>query len=251
MSYSDVKDNDWFKWAVDTVTNAGLVGGYPDGTFRPNTGITRAEFASALARYLFRDGVFTDTLPAVLPACVLITTQDSGGSGVVIKKNNQYLYILTCRHVIDGAKDILVNITGVPKPIAAKIYSQSVVPGEDLAVLQIKRPVLCSEQDVKCLTMARNAVQGEPVAIIGNPLLLRNSVTIGVVSGFNRGNNDEYTQVDAPINPGNSGGACINEKGELVGIATAKVVDVKVEGIGYITNIQTIKKFLDRIKVWP
>lgn len=246
MSYTDVKSEDWFKWPIDRVSDAGLMGGYPDGTFKPNAGVTRAELASTLARYLFRDGVFTDILPTVLSACVMVTTSTGGGSGVIIKKTSAYLYILTCRHVIDGANDILVYMSEEAKPITAKVYNQSAVPGEDLAILQLKRP----EQSINPLAVATNVLKGEPVAVIGNPLLLRNSVTVGVVSGFNRGDSGEYTQIDASINPGNSGGACINEKGELVGIATAKVVDVKIEGIGYITSAQTVIKYLNRITNW-
>ena len=50
-SYSDVKTGDWFNNAVSTLSNAGIIAGYEDGSFRPNGYITRAEFATIAARF--------------------------------------------------------------------------------------------------------------------------------------------------------------------------------------------------------
>ena len=55
-SYSDVKSTDWFNNAISTLSNMGIIDGYPDGTFRPNAGITRAEFAK-IAVSFFKDNV--------------------------------------------------------------------------------------------------------------------------------------------------------------------------------------------------
>ena len=49
--YSDVKTGDWFNNAVSTLSNAGIITGYEDGSFRPNGYITRAEFATIAARF--------------------------------------------------------------------------------------------------------------------------------------------------------------------------------------------------------
>ena len=49
--YSDVAAGQWYNNAVSTMTRAGIVNGYPDGTFRPNAPITRAEFAAMIARF--------------------------------------------------------------------------------------------------------------------------------------------------------------------------------------------------------
>ncbi len=53
-NYSDVKATDWFNNAVSTLSNMGIINGYPDGSFRPNAGITRAEFAK-IAVSFFKD----------------------------------------------------------------------------------------------------------------------------------------------------------------------------------------------------
>ena len=50
-AYSDVKTGDWFNNAVSTLSNAGIIAGYEDGSFRPNGYITRAEFATIAARF--------------------------------------------------------------------------------------------------------------------------------------------------------------------------------------------------------
>ena len=44
-SYSDVSSTDWYNNAISTLSKLGIIDGYPDGTFRPMAGITRAEFA--------------------------------------------------------------------------------------------------------------------------------------------------------------------------------------------------------------
>lgn len=50
-SYSDIKDGAWCCRAVATLTNADVINGYTDGTFRPNAPITRAELATIIARF--------------------------------------------------------------------------------------------------------------------------------------------------------------------------------------------------------
>ena len=49
--YSDVESDMWYNNAISTLTNAGILTGYEDGSFRPNAPITRAEFAAMAARF--------------------------------------------------------------------------------------------------------------------------------------------------------------------------------------------------------
>lgn len=55
--FSDVNKSDWFNNAVSTLANAGILNGYPDGTFKPNAPITRAEMATIAAKF----DIFTNT----------------------------------------------------------------------------------------------------------------------------------------------------------------------------------------------
>ena len=49
--YSDVSAEKWYNNPISTLSNADIISGYPDGTFRPNAPITRAEFATIAARF--------------------------------------------------------------------------------------------------------------------------------------------------------------------------------------------------------
>ncbi|MGM9618278.1 MAG: S-layer homology domain-containing protein [Oscillospiraceae bacterium] len=66
-SYTDVHDGDWCATAISTLSNLGIMGGYSDGTFRPNANITRAAFITIAVRFLTNtwkysggDDAFTD-----------------------------------------------------------------------------------------------------------------------------------------------------------------------------------------------
>ena len=63
--YTDVSSADWFNNAVSTLSRMGILGGYEDGSFRPNATITRAEFAKiAVSFFEYEDigakNIFTD-----------------------------------------------------------------------------------------------------------------------------------------------------------------------------------------------
>ena len=58
--YSDVAPENWYNNAVSTLSSMGIVSGYPDGTFRPDAPITRAEFAKiAVGFFAYQDVVYT------------------------------------------------------------------------------------------------------------------------------------------------------------------------------------------------
>ena len=66
-NYTDVKAGDWFNNAVSTLSRMGILGGYADGTFRPDATITRAEFAKiAVSFFKYKDiaseNIFTDVV---------------------------------------------------------------------------------------------------------------------------------------------------------------------------------------------
>jgi len=55
--FSDVPADQWYNNAVSTLSNAGLITGYPDGSFKPNANITRAEFATIAIRFFLEEDV--------------------------------------------------------------------------------------------------------------------------------------------------------------------------------------------------
>ena len=52
-TFSDVEDDAWYATAVNTMASLGMLGGYPDGTFRPDAPITRAEFAAIALAFAY------------------------------------------------------------------------------------------------------------------------------------------------------------------------------------------------------
>lgn len=64
-SFTDVKEKDWFYGALNDVVERGIIDGYPDGTFKPQENISRAEFTKVIVAALELDIVkgdaFVDT----------------------------------------------------------------------------------------------------------------------------------------------------------------------------------------------
>ena len=151
------------------------------------------------------------------------------GSGVIVDSKG---YILTNRHVIDGADRIRVKFmddpTGSPGHDARVIGAD---PETDLAVIKVDtdRPLPFAK-----LGNADGMQVGDWVLAIGSPFGLQETVTAGIVSA--KGRNiiplrqfQSFIQTDAAINPGNSGGPLVNMAGEVIGINTA----IYTEGAGY------------------
>lgn len=163
------------------------------------------------------------------------------GSGVILEKTKDYLYMITNHHVIDGAKDLSVTFSD------DKTYKAEVVKydeNNDIAIIRVRIKDLDEStlSEIKPIKIGdSNSLEiGESVVAIGNALGYGQSVTTGVVSAVNRNfapkeslDTKTYIQTDAAINPGNSGGALLNMKGELVGINTAKIASSSIEGMGY------------------
>lgn len=71
--------------------------------------------------------------------------------------------------------------------------------------------------------------QGDRVYAIGSPVGLRDSVSSGIISGFE----SSFIQTDAKIYPGNSGGPLVTQSGRVIGINTFKKLTRRFEGIGF------------------
>lgn len=75
---------------------------------------------------------------------------------------------------------------------------------------------------------------GAWLMIIGNPLGLDRSVSYGTLSNLS----DGWIVTDAAINPGNSGGPVFNARGEVIGVATAKLVEDGVDRVGLVVPLR-------------
>ncbi len=139
------------------------------------------------------------------------------GSGLIITRDG---YILTNRHVVDGATQIEVVLND------GSIYAARLVgedPQTDIAVLHIED---ASRSEFPFLEAGdSDALRvGEFVMAIGSPFSLRSSVTLGIVSQKGRSIGalpyEDFIQTDAAVNRGNSGGPLVDFDGKWVGINT-------------------------------
>lgn len=179
--------------------------------------------------------------------------QSGAGSGVIISEDG---YILTAAHVITGASKMTVELRD------GKTYSATLVGSYvegDIAVIKIEAegltPIAIADSDA--------VKQGAACYAVGNPEgRFSGSISDGIVSALNRtisvqvegsasssgnslydyfyggGSNNKtislnVIQMTAAVSPGNSGGALINDKGELIGIVSAKSTDTDSEGLGF------------------
>lgn len=163
------------------------------------------------------------------------------GSGIIIGENDAEYLIATNSHVVSDASIIEVRLID-DSVITAYIKGKDAEA--DLAVIAIKKADL-SLNTTETISIAKignsdDVKVGQMVIAIGNALGYGQSVTVGYISAKDRIITNSITntdltviQVDAAINPGNSGGALLNASGEVIGINSAKLTGVKVEGIGY------------------
>lgn len=158
------------------------------------------------------------------------------GTGVIFKADG---WIITNAHVVNGLTGITVVTSDGKTYKANKIFSDTI---SDIALVKINAKSLTPAQFAKSSNMAQ---VGEKVIAIGTPISfsLRNSATVGVVSGLDRSVDSSYRliQTDTAINPGNSGGPLVNLKGEVIGINSMKFAAVGIENMGFSIPAETVQ----------
>lgn len=196
--------------------------------------------------------IVDEVMPAVVSVNKHVTISRFGeqrleevesGSGVIIDSDG---FIVTNHHVIEGADKVTVLIPGKGR-YDAEVVGEDILT--DLALLKIDESGL-TEMPLGDSSQAR---VGGTVMAIGNPLgYFQQTVTAGIISALDRqvrfpGSGYAYTfiQTDALVNPGNSGGPLVNLQGEIIGINTAKISLMGVEGIGLAIPSSTVKRVVD------
>ncbi len=171
-------------------------------------------------------------------------TQQSLGSGVIISADG---YILSNNHVVEGADEVKVALSGSDEEFVARIIGTD--PQTDISVLKI------DAKDLSPITMTDSDYLqvGDIVLAVGNPFNVGQTVTMGIVSATGRGNfrivdYEDFIQTDAAINPGNSGGALVDAEGRLVGINTAIISRSGGSmGIGFAVPVNMARRVMDSI----
>ncbi|NOK63121.1 MAG: PDZ domain-containing protein [Chloroflexi bacterium AL-W] len=159
-------------------------------------------------------------------------------------------HVVTNHHVIENGTDYQVRFAS-GEIIAAQLVGSDA--GSDLAVLKVED----LPADVAPLSIADsgNVEVGQMAVAIGNPFQLRNTLTVGVISGVGRALRGPQSaqggwfsipniiQTDAAINPGNSGGPLLNIHGEVIGVNTAiSSGSGTFEGVGYAVPSNTVTR---------
>ena len=173
-------------------------------------------------------------------------TQKGAGSGWIIDENG---IIVTNNHVVQGAETITVTMDdgSTLNVDTGQVYTD---PLNDLAVLKV------DAQGLPALKLGNSSELrvGDWVVAIGNALGQGIRATQGIVSRqgvaipVDQGQTlFDLIETTAAINPGNSGGPLVNLAGEVVGITSAKVASVGVEGMGYAISTETAIPIIEEL----
>ncbi len=200
-----------------------------------------------------------DVVAKVKPSVVAITTevvsldffnrsftQQGAGSGWILDENG---IIVTNNHVVEGASAITVTMDdGSTFTVdQSSVFTDGL---NDLAIIKI------DAQNLPAVSVGdSNALRvGEWVVAIGNALgqgirategiISRQGVAIPVAPGQTL---YDLIETTAAINPGNSGGPLVNLAGEVIGITSAKIATVGVEGMGYAISTETAIPIIEEL----
>ncbi|MEG0408194.1 MAG: trypsin-like peptidase domain-containing protein, partial [Bacilli bacterium] len=200
----------------------------------------------------------SESIKKVNDAVVYIETSDAkgvsgSGTGFFYKKNDKKAYIITNNHVVEGSAKVTVTVVS-GKSYDAKILGTDMYA--DIAVLEVDQEA--------CTIVAEigenaNTDIGDTIFAVGSPLGIEymNSVTKGIISGKDRTvevslTNGEFLmeviQTDAAINPGNSGGPLCNVEGKVIGVNSLKLVEEKIEGMGFAIPIEYVMTIVNALE---
>jgi S1-C subfamily serine protease len=193
---------------------------------------------------------------AVSPAVVLITTEDSLGTGSLISSKGE---VLTNWHVVGSNKEVGVIFKpalDTQKVTKNDIYRGVVVKVDQVADLALIKLIEwpTNRQPVK-LGGSDEISIGSDVHAIGHPRGESWTYTKGVISQFRNDyqwsggkealkHKADVIQTQTPINPGNSGGPLLAESGKMIGVNSFKTGDS--EGLNFAVSIDDVKNFLTR-----
>lgn len=166
-----------------------------------------------------------DMLSALVKGVVTIETKSGHGSGFLITNDG---HLITNAHVVEDEGTVKVRFEQ-----GFTLDGQVTKVNRDFDVALVK----VAGNDLPALSIGDDhALQlGEELFAIGTPLdkELGQTVTRGIMSGRREFEGRSFLQTDVSINAGNSGGPLIDETGKVVGVATLKIAERGVQGIGF------------------
>ena len=190
-------------------------------------------------------GTIEEKARDVAEGVVQVLCLSKSGSGFII--NRKEGYVVTNYHVIEQERDISLMIyvkekKGLRKEKVSDVRIVAFNPFFDLALLKIENPEKIPLRETYLGDYSRVKI-GDPVFAIGNPLGLDRTVSDGIVSNRSRALGGKLSiQTTAAINPGNSGGPLFNNRGEVIGVTSSKIMGG--ESLGFAIPIHYVKDFL-------
>merc|ERR1712072_90517 len=186
-------------------------------------------------------------------------SEEISGSGWFIK-NDEFetsmggdLLVVTNAHVAKNAAEINLLVPSLgQEPIPAEVVG--LCSQRDIAILKVsdKAKLLSlykattGKSDIIRMKLGDSdeMKRGARVMAVGYPLGMKSvKASMGIVSGYQQFKSALYLQITAPINPGNSGGPLLNEKGQVVGINSAKIASAS--GMSFSISSVQLKVMLD------
>ena len=181
----------------------------------------------------------------------------SGGAGVIIKDDGEFLYIVTAKHIVTvkGKVMIVIRRKDLKQEIIRNISRKNIYKDKilDIAIIKIPRP----EGEFEILKFAiKSPSIGKTIYTVGHPSNFHNTINIGIVSNYLKNpvpkRKGIYMLISAPSCTGNSGGAVININQELVGIASGIMKDKNhatfLHYMTFVVRIEDIKNLLESVK---
>ena len=205
---------------------------------------------------IWKNGEFQNSDDASPPILTEVPTGQgefisaSSGSGFAVSKDG---YIITNSHVTEGCQKIVVHSKN--QDVLTRIITNDLQ--NDLALLKgdfspsSVFPLSSTQPEL----LQDVYVAGYP---FGQEISTSVKVTKGIISSLTGiGNNFSNIQIDAALQPGNSGGPILDEKGNLVGVAVAKLdleyiienYGVVPEGTNFGIKSSVVKNILDSYEV--
>jgi serine protease Do len=171
---------------------------------------------------------------------------DAVGAGFAVGPDG---LLVTSRHVIQGAKQVLVTAEGLGTREAQVVGADDVT---DVALLRVPGAAIPPLP----LGDPRSLRKGQWVLSAGSPYHLAGSWSAGIVSGLHRSQVgvslrgfEDFIQTDAAANVGNSGGPLLNARGEVVGMMTAILSRTGAsQGVSLAVPIDAVQEAVRRLQ---
>lgn len=195
---------------------------------------------------------------------VLLIESEAEGDGAISQGTGflvDHGVIVTCLHVIEGASSVTVGFRDgtESKDVSVRAFDVE----RDLAVLVVDLPISDGGTSTIAFGETTSIESGSPLLVISNPLGLEHTVTEGIVSAWREPSEDEsekargehpsglglpqvrLLQISATISPGSSGGPVLNDRAEVIGVATSGVL-WGTAGLNFAVPVDELPALIDQ-----